>query len=93
MAQSAKYRNIQQDQRVALVVDDDPGRGPAGMRFLEIRGTAETATGEAPWAGLPPEIIAGERLLRHAARRHQLPRRGRHSARGRWADLTGCAAG
>jgi pyridoxamine 5'-phosphate oxidase family protein len=57
MAQSAKYRNVRKDGRVALVVDDDPGLGPAGMRFLEIRGIAETATGEAPWAGLPPEII------------------------------------
>jgi pyridoxamine 5'-phosphate oxidase family protein len=57
MASSAKYRNIQKNNKVALVVDDVRGRLPEGARFLEIRGLAETATGEAPWAQQPSDII------------------------------------
>jgi pyridoxamine 5'-phosphate oxidase family protein len=58
MARSAKYRNIRQNPKVALVADDAPGTGPEGVRFLEIRGIAETASGTDPFTGqLPPEII------------------------------------
>jgi pyridoxamine 5'-phosphate oxidase family protein len=40
------------------VADDAPGAGPEGVRFLEIRGVAETASGTDPFTGqLPPEVI------------------------------------
>lgn len=60
MATSAKYKNVQANPRVALVADDVPDaeKGAEGVRFLEIRGTAETATGPHDPAGhLAPEII------------------------------------
>ncbi|HSZ41579.1 MAG TPA: PPOX class F420-dependent oxidoreductase [Trebonia sp.] len=58
MARSAKYRNVQQNPKVALVADDAPGAGPAGVRFLEIRGIAETASGADPFTEQQsPEII------------------------------------
>ena len=58
MAGSAKYRNIQADPRVALVVDEVTEASMAGAHFLEIRGTAETVTGEASADGhLAAEII------------------------------------
>ncbi|HEX3925155.1 MAG TPA: PPOX class F420-dependent oxidoreductase [Streptosporangiaceae bacterium] len=46
MEQSRKFRNVQANPRVAFVVDDAPGQGAEGMRFMEIRGVAETATGQ-----------------------------------------------
>jgi pyridoxamine 5'-phosphate oxidase family protein len=61
MAGSAKYKNVQANPLVAFVANDAPApeKGADGMRFLEIRGTAETvadavddATGH-----LAPEII------------------------------------
>jgi pyridoxamine 5'-phosphate oxidase family protein len=48
MERSQKFRNVQANPRVAFVVDDAPGQGAEGMRFLEIRGLAETATGQDP---------------------------------------------
>ena len=58
MAQSAKYRNVARQPLVALVVDDSSGVGPAGVQFLEIRGEAETVTGDStPFPGAAPEII------------------------------------
>jgi NADPH2:quinone reductase len=58
MASSAKYKNVQANPKVAFTVDDAPGEGPAGVRFLEIRGLAETVTVAAGDSGsLPPEII------------------------------------
>jgi pyridoxamine 5'-phosphate oxidase family protein len=57
MAQSAKYRNVGRQPLVALVVDNPTGVGPEAQ-FLEIRGVAETATGQsAPFPGAPAEII------------------------------------
>jgi pyridoxamine 5'-phosphate oxidase family protein len=57
MAASAKYRNVQQHPEVAIVVDV-PGNGPGDVRFLEIRGRAETATAEAaPFPGAGRDII------------------------------------
>jgi pyridoxamine 5'-phosphate oxidase family protein len=41
MGTSAKYRNIAAHPDVAFVVDDAIGEGPAGMRFVEVRGHAE----------------------------------------------------
>jgi pyridoxamine 5'-phosphate oxidase family protein len=66
MARSAKYRNVQSNPNVAFVADDVPApeAGVAGVRFLEIRGAAETVTGP-PGPGQPstgdhhlaPEVI------------------------------------
>ena len=65
MARSAKYKNIQSNPNVAFVADDVPAPegGAVGVRFLEIRGVAETATAS-PGPGQPqaddhlaPEII------------------------------------
>jgi pyridoxamine 5'-phosphate oxidase family protein len=65
MASSAKYKNIQSNPNVAFVADDVPApeQGAAGVRFLEIRGAAETVTAS-PGPGQPstdghlaPEII------------------------------------
>jgi hypothetical protein len=46
MARSAKYKNVQSNPNVAFVADDVPApeHGAAGVRFLEIRGAAETVT-------------------------------------------------
>ena len=60
MAHSAKYKNVQANPEVAFVADDvpDPEGGPAGARFLEIRGVAETVTGPPDPAGhQAPDII------------------------------------
>lgn len=57
MASTAKYRNVQRNNLVALSVDDVQGKLPEGARFLEIRGTAETTTGKQPWDGTPGDII------------------------------------
>lgn len=57
MASSAKYRNVQRNHLVALMLDDTTGPLPDGARFLEIRGTAETATGKAPWNETATDII------------------------------------
>jgi pyridoxamine 5'-phosphate oxidase family protein len=48
MGGSAKYRNVGINPQVAFVVDDAIGEGPAGMRFLEVRGRAEQARVDAP---------------------------------------------
>jgi pyridoxamine 5'-phosphate oxidase family protein len=60
MARSAKYKNVSANPNVAFVADDVPAPedGAAGVRFLEIRGAAETATA-APGsdAHLAAEII------------------------------------
>ena len=65
MARSAKYKNVQANPNVAFVADDVPApeAGAAGVRFLEIRGAAETVTvpagpGQPDETGhLAPEII------------------------------------
>ena len=57
MAGSAKYRNVRQHPEVAIVVDV-AGNGPSDVRFLEVRGRAETATSEAaPFPGAGQDII------------------------------------
>ncbi len=43
MERSAKYRNVGVNPDVAFVVDDIVGDGPEGVRFVELRGTAEHA--------------------------------------------------
>jgi pyridoxamine 5'-phosphate oxidase family protein len=58
MAQSAKYRNVERQPLVALEVDDPAAVGPEAAQFLEIRGVAETVTGDAPpFPGGAAEII------------------------------------
>jgi pyridoxamine 5'-phosphate oxidase family protein len=58
MADSAKYRNIRANPRVALVVDETTEASMEGTHFLEIRGTAEAAVGQASADGhLAAEII------------------------------------
>ncbi len=41
MAASQKFRNVQANERVALVADDMPSLSPLQIRCLEIRGVAE----------------------------------------------------
>jgi pyridoxamine 5'-phosphate oxidase family protein len=58
MGASAKYRNVQANPRVALVVDEMTEASLEGTHFLEIRGVAETVTGPASADGhLAAEII------------------------------------
>jgi pyridoxamine 5'-phosphate oxidase family protein len=58
MGASAKYRNVQANPRVALVVDEMSEASLEGTHFLEIRGVAETVTGPASADGhLAAEII------------------------------------
>ena len=58
MGQSAKYRNVRRNPKVAFVVDDVLSEGPAGVRFLEIRGVGEALSEQAPSEpALAPEII------------------------------------
>ena len=58
MGGSAKYRNIQSNSRVALVVDEMTEESMEGAHFLEIRGTAEAVIGRASDDGhLAAEII------------------------------------
>jgi PPOX class F420-dependent enzyme/OxyR family protein len=64
MERSAKYRNVGQHPQVSFVVDDAVGEGPAGMRFLELRGHAEQATGD---PGAEPGL--GRKLIRIHPRR------------------------
>jgi pyridoxamine 5'-phosphate oxidase family protein len=50
MERSAKFRNVALRPQVAFTVDDapDPAAGSGGVRFMEIRGTAEQVELEAP---------------------------------------------
>jgi pyridoxamine 5'-phosphate oxidase family protein len=58
MGQSAKYRNVRANPRVAFVVDEVTAPTMEGAHFLEIRGQAETVVGAAdPTGHLAPEII------------------------------------
>jgi len=41
MARSQKYRNIQGNPLVAVVIDDMPSRDPSSIRCIEFRGRAE----------------------------------------------------
>ena len=58
MGGSAKYRNVQANPRVALVVDEVTEQSMEGAHFLEIRGTAEAVIGRASDDGhLAAEMI------------------------------------
>jgi pyridoxamine 5'-phosphate oxidase family protein len=47
MAGSRKFRNVEDNGRVAFVVDDVPSLEPFRARCLEVRGTAEAVRGPA----------------------------------------------
>lgn len=64
MEASAKFRNVQANPAVAFVVDDVVGDGASGVRFLEIRGHAETVSEPEP-----PEEYLSTRLIRIHPRR------------------------
>jgi pyridoxamine 5'-phosphate oxidase family protein len=58
MANSAKYRNVRANPRVAFVVDEVTALSMEGAHFLEIRGEAEVAVGpEDPSGHLAPDFI------------------------------------
>jgi PPOX class F420-dependent enzyme/OxyR family protein/uncharacterized protein (TIGR02246 family) len=57
MATSAKYRNIRTNPAVSFVVDDSIGEGASGMRFVEVRGQAEQASGTPPAAAESQDLI------------------------------------
>jgi len=58
LAASKKFRNVAAGSRAALVVDDLVSRQPWRVRGLEIRGDAETLTGQDPlMPGFSPELI------------------------------------
>jgi pyridoxamine 5'-phosphate oxidase family protein len=64
MGASRKYRNIQGNPNVALVIDDRVGAGAAGVRCLEIRGTAEAISAQTP----PQPHLSAEIIRIHPRR-------------------------
>jgi len=64
MASSTKYRNVRANPKVAFVVDDVPFEAIDGVRFLEIRGLAETVTGPVP----PDSDLSGDLIRIHPRR-------------------------
>lgn len=58
LGRSQKFRNVQRDGRVTLVVDDLASIDPWAPRGIEIRGEAEALTdAEAPRPGFSSELI------------------------------------
>ena len=57
MATSQKFRIVRRNGRAALVVDDIASASPWRVRFLEIRGTAETLPDPGGSAGLTDEAL------------------------------------
>jgi pyridoxamine 5'-phosphate oxidase family protein len=58
MADSTKYRNVQANPRVSVVIDEITEPGMGGAHFLEIRGVAETViVSQDPDGPLAAEII------------------------------------
>jgi len=58
MSRSRKYRNVADNGRAALVVDDLPSTNPWRVRCLDIRGTAEAVADPAnSGGGDDPAII------------------------------------
>ncbi|MFI8794168.1 PPOX class F420-dependent oxidoreductase [Streptomyces sp. NPDC055105] len=57
MAASRKYRNIQADPRVSIVIDDFASTDPWSPRGIEIRGTAETVTADPLRPGFTSDLI------------------------------------
>jgi pyridoxamine 5'-phosphate oxidase family protein len=57
LAASRKYRNIQADPRVSIVIDDLASIDPWSPRGIEIRGTAETLTVDPMRPGFTADLI------------------------------------
>ena len=58
MGSTRKFRNVQANRRVALVVDDLVSRDPWTVRFLEVRGTAVALEDvDPPMRGMSREVI------------------------------------
>ncbi|MDI5981567.1 PPOX class F420-dependent oxidoreductase [Amycolatopsis magusensis] len=57
LAKSRKFKNIAENGRVAIVVDDRPSLDPPRVRCLEIRGRAEAVTGIDPEGHLDGSVI------------------------------------
>lgn len=58
LARSRKFRNVQQNPHVALVVDDLVSMNPWTVRGVEVRGTAEALTDvDPPRPGMSREVI------------------------------------
>lgn len=58
MVTSRKFRNVEDNGRVAFVVDDVPSTDPFRVRCLEIRGTADAVRGPGdPAAGDDGAVI------------------------------------
>lgn len=58
MGASKKWRNLQSNPKIALVVDDIVSVRPWKVRFVDIRGTAELLTeSDALGPGFSPEVI------------------------------------
>ena len=73
MGQSAKYRNVRTNPRVAFVVDEVTEPTMAGAHFLELRGVARTTVAahdpERPsGAGDHPDPDTPDRLLQRRPR-------------------------
>lgn len=88
MERSAKFRNVAINPQVALTLSDvpDPDAGAQGVRFMEIRGTAEQAQLDEPLIdGVSPWII---RIHPRRLVSYNVAGPGLYAA-----DLTGGAAG
>lgn len=58
LARSRKFRNVQQNPHVALVVDDLVSTNPWTVRGVEVRGTAQALTDvDPPRPGMSREVI------------------------------------
>jgi pyridoxamine 5'-phosphate oxidase family protein len=58
MAQTKKYRNVAAGSAASIVVDDLASVDPWRARGIEIRGRAETVTGQEPYlAGFTGDIV------------------------------------
>ncbi|MEW2356625.1 PPOX class F420-dependent oxidoreductase [Spirillospora sp. NPDC029432] len=57
LAATRKFRNVQGNDQVSLVIDDLMSVRPWRVRGIEIRGRAEALTGQDTPAGVSPEVI------------------------------------
>jgi len=64
MGNSAKYRNVQANPKVAFVVDEVTAPTMEGAHFLEVRGVAETIDGVVP----PDSHLSAEVIRIHPRR-------------------------
>ncbi|MBA9006384.1 MULTISPECIES: PPOX class F420-dependent oxidoreductase [Thermomonospora] len=58
LGSTRKFRNVQRNPNVALVIDELTSTDPWRVRGMEIRGEAEALTGQRPpRPGMSPELI------------------------------------